>query len=310
MAMKEEFFYESRDGVSKIHAVKWIPEGTPICIFQIVHGMAEYAARYEEFATYLADKGFLVVAEDHLGHGQSSSKEDLGFFCKNDAKTVVVRDVHRLKKMVQEEYPGIPYIILGHSMGSFILRNYLCRYGSGIQGAIIMGTGSQPEPMILFGKAMTSCLAAFRGPKYISKFVDRLAFSANNKRIERPRTALDWLSRNDENVDAYIKDELCGFTFTVNGFHTLFSLVEGAQKKKDLTNMPKDLPILLLSGSEDPVGNYGKGVAQVYNAFSDLGMQNVKLKIYPGDRHEILNETDRRTIFEHIYEWTMDVNKE
>lgn len=310
MAKKEEFFYESRDGVSKIHAVKWIPEGTPTCIFQIVHGMAEYAARYEEFASYLSDKGFLVVAEDHLGHGQSSAKEDLGFFCKNDAKTVVVRDVHRLKKMVQEEYPGIPYVILGHSMGSFILRNYLCRYGSGIQGAIIMGTGSQPAPMVVFGKAMTTCLSTLRGPKYISKFVDHLAFAANNKRIEKPRTTFDWLSRNEDNVNAYINDELCGFTFTVNGFHTLFSLVEGAQKKKDLAKIPKDLPLLLLSGAEDPVGNYGKGVAQVYNVFSDLGLQDVKLKIYPGDRHEILNETDRRTIYDDIYKWTMDVNKE
>lgn len=138
---KEEIFFLSRDGKTKIHAVKWIPEGKPVCILQIVHGMAEYIERYERLALVLTRQGILVTGEDHLGHGKSVGENGIyGYFCAHDPATVVVRDVHRLKKMVQEQYPGVPYLLLGHSMGSFILRNYLSRYGSGIDGAIVMGT--------------------------------------------------------------------------------------------------------------------------------------------------------------------------
>ena len=149
MVKKEEFTFDSRDGKSKIHAVRWVPEQRVVCIVQIIHGMAEYIERYEELAQYLGEKGILVTGDDHLGHGKSVAKDGTyGYFCEQDPATVVVRDVHRLKKMTQEEYPGIPYIILGHSMGSFILRNYLFRYGTGIQGAIVCGTGSQPKALV------------------------------------------------------------------------------------------------------------------------------------------------------------------
>ena len=150
MINKEEFYFDSRDGVHKIYAVKWVPDsGKPVCIVQIVHGMAEHISRYEAFATYLANKGILVVGDDHLGHGKTvNSGEPYGYFCKEDAATVLVRDEHRLKKMMQEQYVGIPYIILGHSMGSYITRNYLMRYGSGIDGAILLGTGMQPKAAV------------------------------------------------------------------------------------------------------------------------------------------------------------------
>ena len=140
---KEEFYFESRDGVSRIHGVKYLPDaGDVIGVLQIIHGMAEYVERYEEFAEFLTGKGFVVVGEDHLGHGKSVGENGTyGYFCEQDAATVVVRDAHRLKKMTEAQYPEVPYIILGHSMGSFILRNYLYRYGKGIDGAVIMGTG-------------------------------------------------------------------------------------------------------------------------------------------------------------------------
>ena len=153
---KEEIFFLSRDGKTKIHAVKWIPEGKPICILQIVHGMAEYIERYERLASVLTRQGILVTGEDHLGHGKSVGENGIyGYFCAHDPATVVVRDVHRLKKIVQEQYPGVPYLLLGHSMGSFILRNYLSRYGSGIDGAIVMGTGMQPKAVLNAAKAVT-----------------------------------------------------------------------------------------------------------------------------------------------------------
>lgn len=161
---KEEIFFLSRDGKTKIHAVKWIPEGKPICILQIVHGMAEYIERYERLASVLTRQGILVTGEDHLGHGKSVGENGIyGYFCAHDPATVVVRDVHRLKKIVQEQYPGVPYLLLGHSMGSFILRNYLSRYGSGIDGAIVMGTGMQPKAVLNAAKAVTKLQKAFLG---------------------------------------------------------------------------------------------------------------------------------------------------
>lgn len=308
MVKREELTYASRDEISTIHAVRWIPDTTeydkPKCIFQIVHGMQEYALRYDEFATWLAERGFLVIANDHLGHGLSSDKENYGYFCDHDAPTVVVRDVHRLKKMTQEQYPGIPIVILGHSMGSFILRNYICRYGTGIQGAIIMGTGSQPAFMLRTGLMLTGIIKAFEGKKYRSPFMENMAFGAYTKRIPDQKTSLDWLSVREENVQAYIADEMCGCPFTLNGYQTLFGLIKGAQSRKNLQKMPKELPVFFVAGAEDPVGHYGRDVMQVAGLFRKLGMQNVNDKLYEGSRHEILNEEDRETVYGDIYQWT------
>lgn len=305
MVKKEELYFDSRDGQTKIHAIKWIPEGKPTCILQIIHGMAEYANRYDDFAMFLAEKNCLVTAEDHLGHGESAAESDRGYFCEEDASIVVVRDVHRLKKTIQEQYPGVPYFILGHSMGSFILRNYLCRYGTGINGAIIMGTGKQSGALVNIGLFFTKLIIKFEGPKYKSPFIDKLVLGSCNKKIKDCKTEVDWISRNEKNTASYIKDELCGFKFTLNGFQTLFELIKGAQKKKNLKKMPKELPILFVSGAEDPIGNYGKGVAQVYNQFTDLGMQQVQIKMYEEERHEILNEVDKDKVYKDLFEWIM-----
>lgn len=307
MVKKEEFTFDSRDGQSKIHAVRWIPEGKVICILQIVHGMAEYIERYEEVARYFAEKGILVTGEDHLGHGKSVTENGTyGFFCNQDPATVVVRDVHRLKKMTQEDYPGIPYVILGHSMGSFILRNYLFRYGKGIQGAIICGTGSQPTALIKCSKALATIQGALLSQKHIAKMLDKMAFGNYNKEIADRRTDFDWLCRDEKVVDAYVKDPLCGFTFTVNGFKTLFTLIDRLNKPENLENMPKELPIYFIAGEKDPVGNYGEGVRKAYDSFQKAGMENVSLKLYPEDRHELLNELDKYQVYEDLYPWIVD----
>ena len=311
MVKKEEFTFDSRDGKTKIHAVRWIPEGKVICILQIVHGMAEYIERYEEAAQYFAEKGILVTGEDHLGHGKSVPKDGTyGYFCEQDPATVVVRDVHRLKKMTQEDYPGIPYIILGHSMGSFILRNYLFRYGTGIQGAIVCGTGSQPQGLVQFCKALTAVQGLFLSEKHVAKMINKLAFGNYNKEISSQRTEFDWLCRDERVVDAYVKDPLCGFTFTVNGFKTLFTLLSRLNRKSNLELMPENLPVYFIAGEKDPVGNYGEGVKKAYDDFEKAGMKNLSLKLYPEDRHEILNEYDKEQVFEDIYPWMIERVKE
>lgn len=307
MVKKEEFTFDSRDGKTKIHAVRWVPEGKVVCIVQIIHGMAEYIERYEELAQYLGEKGILVTGDDHLGHGRSIGTDGVyGYFCEQDPATVVVRDVHRLKKMTQEEYPGIPYVILGHSMGSFILRNYLFRYGTGIQGAIVCGTGSQPKALVKVSKMIASLQGVLLGQKHVAKMIDKLAFGAYNKRIPNPKTSVDWLCTEESVVDAYVKDELCGFTFTVNGFKTLFTLIDRLNKEENLKAMPKNLPVHFIAGDMDPVGNYGEGVRKAYEDFRKVGMERISMKLYAGGRHELLNEKDKLKVYEDIYPWIME----
>lgn len=311
MAKKEEFTFDSRDGETKLHAVRWVPEGKALCIVQIVHGMAEYIERYEELAQFLAQKGILVTGDDHLGHGKSVPEDGTyGYFCEQDPATVVVRDVHRLKKITQEDYPGVPYVILGHSMGSFILRNYLFRYGTGIEGAIICGTGSQPQPLVKVCQAVAAIQGAFLGDAHVAKMIDKLAFGNYNKKIANAKTPFDWLCRDEKIVDAYMKDKWCGFTFTVNGFKTLFRLLDRLNQKDNLAKMPKDLPVYFIAGDMDPVGNYGGGVKKAYEDFCQAGMEKVTIKLYPGGRHELLNEMNKIQVYGEIYTWIMERVKE
>ncbi|MGN0402423.1 MAG: alpha/beta fold hydrolase [Acetatifactor sp.] len=307
--VKEEFTYDSRDGKSQLHAVRYLPEETEEIrgVVQIVHGMAEYIERYEELAQFLTGKGFVVTGEDHLGHGRSVGRRGrYGYFCEQDPATVLVRDVHRLKKMTQALYPGIPYVLLGHSMGSFLVRNYMFRYGTGINGAIVLGTGVQSSVFLRVCKAITFTQKVFWGSAHVSKFIHRLAFKDYNRAISNPRTPNDWLTRDEKRVDSYNADPHCGFVFTVNGFSTLFELLSRLNEQENLARIPKELPILMLSGSEDPVGDYGKGVQKVYEGLTSVGLKNIKMKIYEGDRHELVNELNRDEVMDDIYSWLED----
>lgn len=302
---KEEFYFDSRDGQSKIHAVRYMPETAAVIgVVQIVHGMAEYVERYEEFAEFLTERGFVVTGDDHLGHGKTVPQGGVyGYFCEQDPATVVVRDVHRLKKMTQNLYPNVPYIILGHSMGSFILRNYLCRYGTGISGAIIMGTGMQPPALVKISQAVAAAQKLFCGSGHVSRFIDKAAFGSYNNRFAPARTAVDWLSGDAEQVDKYVADPMCGFCFTVNGFQTLFELIARIQKKENLEKVPKNLPVFMVSGDDDPVGDYGKGVQRAYDSLKEVGLTDIHLKLYEKGRHEILNDLDRDIVMQDIYDW-------
>lgn len=309
---KTTFFYDSRDGETKIYAVCYEPEesqlvgGKPRAILQIVHGMTEYVERYEKLAEFLCDRGFVVTGEDHLGHGKTVPEGGTyGYFCKQDPATVVVRDVHRLKKMTQTKYPGVPYFILGHSMGSFILRNYITKYGTGIAGAIVMGTGTPASAAVSMAQFAVFVQKLFLGGKHKCESMSKMMFGGYNQKIENVKTANDWLSRNDENVAQYEADDLCGFTFTANGFETLFDLVKRAYKTENLRKIPAELPILLQSGSEDPVGQYEVGVKQCAEALEQAGVKDVKVLLYAGDRHEILNEQDGEQVMTDLYDWIL-----
>lgn len=304
--IKEEFYFDSRDGKSKLHAVKYMPDSdTDIrCVVQIVHGMAEYIERYEEFAEFLTERGCVVTGEDHMGHGKSVGKSGkYGYFCEQDPATVLVRDVHRLKKTTQALYPEVPYIIMGHSMGSFITRNYMFRYGTGISAAVIMGTGMQPQALLKVSKAVAGIQKLFCGPRHVSGLIDKLAFGSYNKRIRNPATSFDWLSRDAERVNKYISDPLCGFVFTANGFSTLFELISRLNKQENLERIPSSLPVLMVSGDADPVGDYGKGVQKAYESLQNAGLENITLKLYEGGRHELLNEINRDEVMQDVFRW-------
>ncbi len=302
---REEFTYDSRDGKSRICAVKWIPDGEPRAIFQIVHGMAEYIDRYAPFAEYLCRKGYLVTGEDHLGHGRTVAQNGgkKGYICDRHGDTVMVRDVHRLKKIVQGQYPGVPYFILGHSMGSFIVRNYMYRYGTGIDGAIVMGTGQQSRGVLRFTLGVAAVQGFILGDDHVSNLINGLAFGSYTKRINGAKTPYDWITGDQEILQKYIEDPDCGFTFTVNGFKCLFKLLWKLTEDENIEQMPVELPVLMVSGEEDPVGGYGVMVKQVYDSYVALGMKDLTMKLYREDRHELLNERNRAEVFEDIYDW-------
>ena len=305
--MKKYFTFASTDRRTRIHAVCWRNENVaPCAVIQLIHGMVEHIERYDEFAEYLADRGFIVVGHDHLGHGKSvNSEEDYGFFAEDQPALVLLQDLHRLRIGVSRKFPELPYFMLGHSMGSYILRRYLSSQGEGLAGAIIMGTGMEKDAALNAGLGIIRMEAHKYGWRYRSENIEQLAFGKQYRKFDM--TGKDpsnsWLSKNEENVRAYYADPMCSFPFTVNGYWTLFSTIRFDNQKKNIGAIPKELPILIVSGEDDPVGHFGKAVKKVYKLYVKAGIQDVTCRLFENDRHEILNETDRQEVYKYIYDW-------
>lgn len=302
--MKTDFSYPSADGKNTVHAIEWKPEGEIKAILQISHGMTSHIGRWGRFAEYLNGFGILVTGNDHLGHGLTAKNaEDLGFFGHPDGNAHVIADLHELRRQTQEKYPGVPYFMLGHSMGSFLIRQYAMLHGDGLAGVVVMGTGSQPGAVLAAGKAVCRVLALFAGWRHRSNLVNAMAFGSYTKAIPNARTHYDWLTKENAVVDAYLADPLCGYVFTLNGFYQMFSFIGFIQKKENIDRIPKDLPLLLVSGGADPVGDFGRGVETARDGFTAAGITDVEMILYPDDRHEILNETDGDKVREDIKNW-------
>ncbi|MGD9569173.1 MAG: alpha/beta fold hydrolase [Sedimentibacter sp.] len=305
---RSEFYYDSSDGITTIHAIKWIPDNEIKAVLQISHGMLEHMERYDDFAAYMAEQGILTVGNDHLGHGSSIiSEEKRGYFHEYDGNRALLDDMHTLLDIVKDEYEDVPYFILGHSMGSFLTRQFVTEYGNEFDGAIISGTGQQSLGLIKFGIFVTKLIASFKGWNYRSKFVDFLAVGMNNNKFKPARTKFDWLTRDDDIVDNYIADSRIQFIFTLNGFYNLFSGILKMNEQERLERIPKEFPMIFLSGDMDSVGNFGKDVEKTFNLYKNLGMKNISMKLYKGDRHEILNELDREQIYEDILLWISEL---
>lgn len=303
----EQSSFLSNDGKSRSAYYFFIPKRDNIRgILQISHGMCEYVLRYEGFAEKMCAAGFVVCGNDHIGHGQTApSDELLGYTAPADGAMIMVRDARFLSGIARNRFPSMPLFIVGHSMGSFVARKYIELYGNEIQGAVIVGTGGPESPTAL-GKALAKLIIKTKGESHRSKLLDSIAFGSYNKKFKKEKDPSSWLTRDKQVREKYVADKYCSFKFTARGFYDLFDLLGSVSDKKWAENIKKDLPVLIISGDADPVGNYGKGVSEVYKRMEKAEMSDVTLRIYHGARHELFNETSRDEIISHTVEWIED----
>lgn len=301
----EEFYLQSNGG-GKLHCAVWHTNQTPRAVVQLVHGIAEHIGRYDHFARYLAENGFVVAAEDHMGHGGSIGEDGVkGYFA--GGWMTAVADVKLLCAHMKAEYPGLPYYILGHSMGSFLLRTYLYTYPGTIDAAIISGTGWEPSAVIRAGLAACRLEQLRLGEKRTSPILTKLMFGSYNKPFAPVRTKDDWICSDPAVVDAYTADPLCGFDATIGLARDMLTGIEMNEIRENLLKMDKLLPLLFVSGGKDPVGGMSKGVLHCIDAFKRAGMRKITIRIYPEGRHEMLNEVNRNEVYQDILNWLLQL---
>ena len=272
-------------------------------VIQLVHGMAEHIARYDRLARALCAAGYTVAGHSHLGHGEDAREDELGFFGRKDGWDHLVEDVHAAHEMLLKRFPDQRFAILGHSMGSFVTREYLLRYGGDLTAAVICGTGWFPGPLCSVARAAAALCGVFGGWQKPAPLVDRLMSKDNNKAFAPVRTPFDWLSRDTAEVDKYMADLRCGFLFTARGYYDMFTGLKSLSRLHRLAALPGDLPVLFISGDADPIGTQGKGVNTVAQQFRDAGVRDVTVRLYPGARHELFNETNRDEITAELIDW-------
>ncbi len=296
--------YKSANGVSNVTYYILAPEDVEVRgIVQISHNMCEYFSRYTAFAKYLCGLGFIVCGNDHIGHGASVARRaELGFFSTRDGWKYLIEDVKQLTDLMQQRYPGLPYFMLGHGMGSLILRLYLVDYGENISGCILTGT-SGPNPTAVSSARLADSIARSRGMTYRSGFLSNMAYRGFNRKIKNPRTTFDWLSRDADVVALYQSDEKCNFIFTATGFRDVYTLMAKANANHTFRRTPRSLPMLFLSGDKDPVGKYGEGVRRVVMLYRRAGVKNIEAILYKDARHEVLCELGRLDTFGDISRW-------
>lgn len=311
--MMYEDVFDSYDKKSRVHRVKWLPEKKHVAVLQLVHGMKEYILRYQEFALFMAERGFLVAGHDHIGHGYTATDVgNLGEMDTGDPCLVMVEDIYTHYRMLEEEYPGIPHFIMGHSMGSYMVRRFLSEKSQDLgtlKGAILMGTGTESDMTLYAGRIIVNLVKSMKSRNYRSDFVKGLMFGPPYKQfnLDGSLPEKSWLSTDVERVTAYYRDPYCTFDFTVNGYKALVDATIYDNKISNIQKIRKDLPVLFISGTMDPVGGLGKGVRKAADKFEKAGLSNVSVKMYEGLRHELLHEIGRETIFKDIFEWLIKV---
>lgn len=302
--LTKEYNFPSASGLCAIYAQSAAPidYGSIKGVVQISHGMAEYSHRYSRFAFELCKAGYAVFISDHVGHGYSvSDKGMLGFFGEEKGEEYFIDDLKTLTDIAKGEYPNLPFYMLGHGMGSLIARKYTAKYGYLLDGVIYSGTSGE-NPVLGVGILLANTLIKQNGAMHRSEVLDTIAFGAYNRKTKK-RTDYDWGSRDEAEIDKYMADELCGYKYTVSGMKALFMTLKQVSSRRWYNSIPLSMPIFLISGSMDPVGDYSKGVNEVFKNLKKTGHRNVTMKIYEGARHEILNEINRDEVYEDIINW-------
>lgn len=301
---REDFNYLSADGKTSIHAVEWRPEGDPIAVLQIAHGVTEHILRYEELAAYFAERGFVVVGNDHLGHGTSIAEgAQPMYFGPPGSWEWVIKDMHECSRIIKEKYPNIPYIAIGSSLGSFAIRTWLINNPEAVDAAILAGTGQTAPVLLGFIKKVAVREGEKSGEENTTPLINKLTFENYNKGFAPNKTEFDWLCVSKTSLDEYLKDPLRGKAMSAGLFRELVDGMVFTAKKANQQQMNKEMPVLLISGAEDPVGDRGKGVERTLRSFEKAGMKDVDKKIYPGLRHDILHDEGREEIFEYLCQW-------
>lgn len=302
--LTKDYSFPSVSGLCDIYAQSAAPidYGSIKGVVQISHGMAEYSNRYSRFALELCKAGYAVFISDHVGHGASiKDREMLGFFGEENGEETFIDDLKTLTDMAKAEYPDLPFFMIGHGMGSLIARKYTAKYGYLLDGVIYSGTSGE-NPALGVGILLANAMIKQNGPMHRSDLLDTIAFGAYNRKTKK-RTERDWSTRDEAEVDKIIADDLCGYKYTVSGMKVLFTTLKQVTTRRWYNTIPLSMPIFLISGSMDPVGDYSKGVTEVYRMLKKTGHRNVSMKIYEGARHEILNETNREEVYADIIEW-------
>ncbi len=307
--VRKEAYFSSSNGVNKIRTLIWQDdEKAPVGVVQIAHGVAEHIGRYDDFARFLAENGFVVCGNDHLGHGKSiESEADLGYVYEGDHANMV-RDMNTLHNIMSKRYPDVPYIMFGHSMGSFLARIYTAAFGDRLSGAIYCGTGQLPPAVLALRDPVETLMDKFAENSTAPASIANL-FGKFTKKMLKGNSEFSWLSRNEQNIVNYIADPLCGFPFTSALTKELLILAVKASAPDWASKLPKDLPVLIISGAKDPVGMNGRGVLAVSDALVDAGIEP-EVILYPADRHEILNEEDNDKVYGDILKFLKGITDE
>ena len=291
---------------NKLYVRIWQPDETSDLhgIVQISHGMIEHIKRYDRFARFLVTKGYIVIANDHLGHGLTANgEEELGYMLAGDASEAMVRDLHKVTRYIRKRYHALPVFMVGHSMGSFLAKRYVMSYPNELNGLILLGSGYQPKVMLLMGYAVQAWLRMWKGEHYRSKLMQSLGIFYYNARIRNCSPLNNWITRDKEVLKAYNEDKYCQFIFTIKGYKTLFDTLWFIQKKKNIKKLKKELPIRFISGAMDPVGSYSYGVKRIVSEYQKCGVKKVDAVFYKDARHAVLHEIGYQKTQDDIVEW-------
>ena len=299
-----EISFPSADGKNTVRGVIYTPtSGTVRGVIQLVHGMIDHMGRYRHVAEYFISQGYAFAGNDHLGHGKTAaSPDDFGYFADSDGVLMVLKDIHTMNKQLRVTFAGLPIILLGHSMGSFLSRLYVECHPHSISAHIIHGTGG-PNPLLGLGKTLIKWKMLRRGGRFVSKTIINLAHAGYNSRFDKSEGETAWFTRETEMVSDRRTDPMTSFYFTLGGYADLFKMLGDSNSKKWFENYPKELPTIIMSGTDDPVGNFGKGPEYVYKQLMVQGVSDVSLKLYGGARHELFNETNRLEVFADMLSW-------